>query len=65
MRERETTPRAALELDAVVSNLFRDDPAALAEWTTAGHTERAPRRGGNGNGAISPANTATPAHIEK
>jgi hypothetical protein len=30
------------ELDAVVLNTFRDDPATLAEWTSAAHVERAP-----------------------
>lgn len=35
---------AVRELDAVVRNLFRNDPAALAEWTSASHTERQPRR---------------------
>lgn len=32
------------ELDAIVRNICRDDPAALAEWTGARHIERAPRR---------------------
>lgn len=31
------------QLDAVVRNKFRDDPARMAEWETARHTERAPR----------------------
>ena len=31
------------ELDAVVRNTFRNDPAALAAWPSAGHVERAPR----------------------
>jgi hypothetical protein len=30
------------ELDAIVRNIFRDDPATLAEWTSARHIERAP-----------------------
>jgi hypothetical protein len=34
---------ASRELDAIVRNIFRDDPAVLAEWTSASHTERAPR----------------------
>lgn len=34
---------AVRELDAIVQNVFRDDPAALAEWTSASHTERSPR----------------------
>jgi hypothetical protein len=32
------------ELDAIVRNIFRDDPATLAEWASARHIERAPRR---------------------
>jgi hypothetical protein len=35
---------AVRELDAVVRNVLRDEPAALAEWVSASHTERAPRR---------------------
>ncbi|MDX6270179.1 MAG: hypothetical protein QOD28_1402 [Acidobacteriota bacterium] len=31
------------ELDAVVRNIFADDPASLAAWTSASHVERAPR----------------------
>jgi hypothetical protein len=34
---------AVRELDAIVQNIFRDDPATLAHWTSASHTERAPR----------------------
>jgi hypothetical protein len=49
---------AVRELDAIVRNLFRDDPATLAEWTSASHTERAPR--GNA-GAATPAQPP-PAH---
>ena len=30
-------------LDAIVQNKFRDDPARLAAWQSASHTERAPR----------------------
>jgi hypothetical protein len=30
------------QLDAVVRNTFRDDPAKLAEWENARHTRRAP-----------------------
>lgn len=36
--------QAVRELDAVVRNIFRDDPAALAEWESASHVERPPRR---------------------
>jgi hypothetical protein len=32
------------ELDAIVRNIFRNDPATLAEWVSASHVERAPRR---------------------
>ncbi len=35
---------AVRELDAIVKNVFRNDPAALAAWTSASHTERQPRR---------------------
>lgn len=35
---------AVRELDAIVHNIFRNDAAALAEWTSASHTERQPRR---------------------
>lgn len=31
------------ELDAIVRNVFRDNAAALAEWQSARHIERAPR----------------------
>ncbi|MDT7602204.1 MAG: hypothetical protein QOF61_201 [Acidobacteriota bacterium] len=34
---------AVRELDAIVRNVFRNDAATLAEWTSASHTERAPR----------------------
>jgi hypothetical protein len=32
------------KLDAIVKNKYADNPAILAEWTSASHTERAPRR---------------------
>jgi hypothetical protein len=32
------------KLDAVVRNKYTHNPAILAEWTSASHTERAPRR---------------------
>ena len=32
------------QLDAIVKNKFRDDPAELAAWESASRTERAPRR---------------------
>lgn len=34
---------AVRELDAIVRNIFRNDAATLAEWTSASHTERASR----------------------
>ena len=38
---------AVRELDAVVRNVFRDDPSVLAEWESASHVERAARRAGH------------------
>lgn len=38
---------AVRELDAIVLNIFKDDPAALAEWDSASHTERPTRRAGS------------------
>lgn len=35
---------AVRELDAIIRNVFRDDPATLAAWKSASHIERAPRR---------------------
>jgi hypothetical protein len=32
------------KLDAIVRNKYANQPATLAEWTSASHTERAPRR---------------------
>jgi hypothetical protein len=32
------------KLDAIVRNKYANNAAVLAEWTSAGHTERAPRR---------------------
>ncbi len=32
------------ELDAIMRNQFANDPATLAAWLSASHTERAPRR---------------------
>ncbi|MFN2454160.1 MAG: hypothetical protein ABR577_08060 [Pyrinomonadaceae bacterium] len=34
---------AVRQLDAIIRNKFRDDSATLAAWTSASHTERAPR----------------------
>lgn len=33
-----------LELDAIMRNKYADDPATLAAWLSASHTERRPRR---------------------
>jgi hypothetical protein len=49
---------AVRELDAIVRNIFRDDPATLAEWTSASHTERAAR----GNGGAATPTQPPPAH---
>ena len=38
---------AVRELDAIVRNVFRNDAATLAEWTTTSHTVRQPRRQSN------------------
>lgn len=35
--------QAVRALDAIVRNLFADDPTVLAEWESASHVERAPR----------------------
>jgi hypothetical protein len=32
------------KLDALVRNKYADNPGVLAEWASASHTERAPRR---------------------
>jgi len=34
----------ARKLNAIVRNKYANNPAVLAEWTSANHTERAPRR---------------------
>lgn len=36
--------RTMQELDPVIRNIFADDPATLAQWLSARHVERAPRR---------------------
>jgi len=36
------------KLDPIVRNKYADNPAVLAEWTSASHTERAPRRAKTG-----------------
>jgi len=32
------------KLDPIMRNKYADDPATLAEWTSASHVERAPKR---------------------
>ena len=44
------------KLDAVVRNKYANDPATLAEWTSASHTERSPRH----KPATAPAPSPTP-----
>jgi len=34
----------ARKMDAIVRNFYRDNAAVLAEWTTARHVERGPKR---------------------
>jgi hypothetical protein len=52
---------AVRELDAIVGNVFRDDPAALAEWTSASHVERAARAATHDAPAASEPKATTPA----
>jgi hypothetical protein len=33
------------KLDAIMKNKYANNASVLAEWTSASHTERAPRRG--------------------
>jgi hypothetical protein len=44
------------KLDAIVRNKYADDPAALAAWTSASHTERSPKK------AKSPASSPEPSN---
>jgi hypothetical protein len=49
---------ALRRVDPVVQNVFRDQPAKLAAWSSARHLERAPRRkrgGGGSEGGTPPA----------
>jgi hypothetical protein len=46
------------QLDAIVRNKFRDDPAILAAWASASHVERSPRR--NSRTQTPPTETQTP-----
>jgi hypothetical protein len=47
------------ELDAIMRNRFAGDPASLAAWLSAGHTERAPRRAAANPLPTPPASTPT------
>lgn len=47
-------------LDVAVRNKYANDPATLAEWTSASHVERSPRRKKNGGGSSTPPATPTP-----
>ena len=48
------------KLDAIVRNRYANNPAVLAEWTSASHTERAPRRAAGGGGSSTPTPSAPP-----
>lgn len=42
----ETGMKARRKMDSFVRNFYRDNPAVLAEWETASHIDRGPRRRG-------------------
>jgi len=46
------------KLDAIVRNKYANNVGVLAEWTSASHAERAPRRAKSDTGATVPAPTA-------
>jgi hypothetical protein len=51
------------KLDAIIKNKYGNSRATLAEWTSASHTERAPRRRrdtGEGGPPTSPTTDGTP-----
>jgi hypothetical protein len=53
------------KLDAIMKNKYANNPAVLAEWTSASHTERAPRRQketkpDDGGSSTPPAGGSTP-----
>lgn len=49
------------KLDAIMRNKYANNPAVLAQWTSASHTERAPRRAAAaGGGNTPPAQGSTP-----
>jgi uncharacterized phage infection (PIP) family protein YhgE len=48
------------ELDAIMRNQFANDPASLASWLSASHTERSPRRAPANTSTTPPAPTPTP-----
>ena len=49
-------------LDAIVRNKYTNNPAVLAEWTSASHTERAPRRHTGPVAATPPPTPVPPQH---
>lgn len=51
----ETGRAAVRDLGAVVHNLFAGEPALLAEWASASHIERPPRRAGAKEASAAPA----------
>ena len=51
------------KLDAIVRNRYANNPATLAEWTSASHTERSPRRKAPASPPTpSPGSTPPPPH---
>jgi hypothetical protein len=48
------------ELDAIMRNQFANDPASLAAWLSASHTERQPHRAAATPATTPPAPTPTP-----
>lgn len=49
------------QLDAIIRNTFRDDPAALAAWDSASHIESGPKKAAAGEDADNNAPPAPPA----
>jgi hypothetical protein len=50
------------KLDAIVRNKYANNVGVLAEWTSASHTERAPRRKTETKQPAAPSGTPTPGH---
>jgi hypothetical protein len=46
------------QLDTIIRNKFRDDPVVLAEWASASHTERDPKRKASATTPPSPSPTS-------